>query len=169
MKMKNTAIVLLFALAAPLAHALDASPYVYRTVAEQPQSKSDQEIASLFDHWNAALKTGNAKTVTALYAPDAMLLPTVSNQVRTSPAEIQDYFEHFLAAKPVGQINLREIHRLGPNAAMDSGVYTFTLHDANGATRKVQARYTFVYERINGEWKILDHHSSAMPEAQASL
>ncbi|MCB2255073.1 SgcJ/EcaC family oxidoreductase [Pseudomonas chlororaphis] len=169
MKLKSTAITLLLTLAAPLAQALDATPYVYRTVAAQPQSQGDREIAGLFDRWNAALQSGSAKNVTSLYAADAILQPTVSNQVRTTPAQIQDYFEHFLAGKPVGQINYREIRHLGADAAMDSGVYTFTLHDAGGATRQVQARYTFLYERVDGQWKILNHHSSAMPQAQPQL
>ena len=43
---------------------------------------------------------------------DAVLLPTVSNKVRHNPAEIKDYFEHFLEAKPVGKINEQNIRRL---------------------------------------------------------
>ena len=71
-----------------------------------------------------------------------------------------------LALKPVGQINYREIPQLGSNVAMDSGVYTLTLTGATGKARQVQARYTFVYEQVGDLWKILNHHSSAMPEAQ---
>lgn len=169
MKLKPVAIALFFALTSPLAMALEAKPYVYQTVAEQPQNVNDREIAGLFDRWNKALQTGSAQAVTGLYAPNAILQPTVSNQVRSTPAQIQDYFDHFLAAKPVGQINYREIRHLGPNAAMDSGVYTFTLTSATGQTRQVQARYTFLYERLNGQWMILNHHSSAMPEVQPQL
>lgn len=169
MKLKPVAIALFFALTSPLAMALDAKPYVYQTVAGQPQNVNDREIAGLFDRWNSALQTGSAQAVTGLYAPNAILQPTVSNQVRSTPAQIQDYFDHFLAAKPVGQINYREIRHLGPNAAMDSGVYTFTLTSATGQTRQVQARYTFLYERLNGQWMILNHHSSAMPEVQPQL
>ncbi|MCE0461047.1 MULTISPECIES: SgcJ/EcaC family oxidoreductase [Pseudomonas] len=169
MKMKTLALATFFVLTTPFAHAVDATPYVYRTVAEQPKNEKDREIAGLFDKWNATLKTGSASAMTSLYAPDAMLQPTLSNKVRTTPAEIQDYFDHFLMGKPVGTINFREIHRLGPDAAMDSGVYTFTLTNADGSKKDVQARYTFLYERLDGQWKIINHHSSAMPEVPKVL
>jgi hypothetical protein len=42
----------------------------------------------------------------------------------------------------------------------NAGVYTFTFGD--GA--QVMARYSYLYQRIDGDWKILEHHSSAMPE-----
>jgi uncharacterized protein (TIGR02246 family) len=103
--------------------------------------------------------------VVDLYSPNAVLQPTVSNKVRTTPAQIKDYFDHVLALKPVGQINYREIRQQGTNVAMDSGVYTFTLAEVNGKTRQVQARYTFIYEQIGDQWRVLNHHSSAMPEA----
>ncbi|ROL63700.1 DUF4440 domain-containing protein [Pseudomonas protegens] len=169
MKLKTTALALFFVLGAPLAQALEATPYVYRTVAEQPQNVQDREIAGLFDRWNSALQTGNPQAVVGLYAPNAVLQPTVSNQVRSTHAQIQDYFEHFLTSKPVGQINYREIRHLSPDAAMDSGVYTFTLTAADGKKQQVQARYTFLYERVDGQWKILNHHSSAMPQVQPQL
>ena len=156
-------------MSARFVQAAETAPHVYRTVAQAPANVKDREIAGLFDRWNSALQTGNVQSVVDLYAPDAVLLPSVSNQVRTTPDQIKDYFDHFLALKPVGQINYREIRQLGSNVAMDSGVYTFTLTDASGKAEKVQARYTFLYERIDGQWKILNHHSSAMPEVQPQL
>ncbi|MBN2994267.1 SgcJ/EcaC family oxidoreductase [Pseudomonas cedrina subsp. fulgida] len=167
MQFKPAAIALMFALSVPFVQAADTSPYVYREVAQAPANVKDREIAGLFDRWNSALQSGNVKSVVDLYAPGAVLQPTVSNQVRTTPEQISDYFDHFLVLKPVGQINYREIRQLGSNVAMDSGVYTFTLTESNGQVRHVQARYTFVYEQVGGQWKILNHHSSAMPEAQA--
>ncbi|VXC96920.1 conserved exported hypothetical protein [Pseudomonas sp. 8Z] len=157
---------LLFALALPQAYAAEA-PYVYTGVAAAPSSAQDQEIASLFERWNAALQTGDSAKVTALYADDAVLLPTVSNRVRVGHEAIKDYFDHFLQAKPVGTINYREIRQLSSDTAVDSGVYTFALNQG-GTVRNVQARYTFVYEKVDGQWKILQHHSSAMPEKVAT-
>ena len=116
-------------------------------------------INELFDQWNQALQTNNPKAVSALYAEDAILLPTVSNQVRHNHAEIEDYFVHFLAKGPAGVINESNTRLVG-DIAINSGVYTFTFKDGV----EVQARFTFVYRLINNEWKIIEHHSSAMPE-----
>ncbi len=117
------------------------------------------EITALFDEWNNALQTGDPKKVAALYETNGILLPTVSNKVRHNPEEIEDYFVHFCAKGPKGQIDEANVRTFGP-IAINSGVYTFSFKD--GAV--VQARFTFVY-RWNGErWKIIEHHSSQMPE-----
>ncbi|MEA5513066.1 SgcJ/EcaC family oxidoreductase [Nodularia sp. UHCC 0506] len=120
------------------------------------------EIAGLFDRWNRSLQTGDPNLVTQNYARNAILLPTVSNQVRRNHEEIQDYFVKFLALQPVGKINYSSI-RLYCGVAIDSGIYTFTTVN-NGQTQEVQARYTFVYNRVGNQWLIAEHHSSAMPE-----
>jgi uncharacterized protein (TIGR02246 family) len=123
---------------------------------------TEKLAAELFKKWNDALQTGNAAKVAALYADDAVLLPTVSNLARTSTAEITDYFKHFLEKKPFGTVKQRNIKK-GCNKLTDAGIYSFRLTDKTG-TKDVGARYTFVYEHRNGEWKIIHHHSSVMPE-----
>ena len=117
------------------------------------------DIQTLFEAWNNALQTGDPKNVVSLYETNAILLPTVSNQVRHNHAEIEDYFVHFLAKEPQGKIDESNVRTFG-DMAINSGIYTFTFKE--GVT--VQARFTFVY-RWNGQrWMIVEHHSSAMPE-----
>jgi len=128
------------------------------------KATSEQEIASLFDRWNNALQTGNPEAVVANYAPRSILLPTVSNTPRVTPAEKLDYFEHFLENKPSGRIDFSMID-IGCNTAIDSGLYTFTF-GTTGAV--VHARYTYTYEWDGNQWLITSHHSSAMPETAAS-
>ena len=120
---------------------------------------SQCEIQSLFDEWNSALQTGEPKKVAALYEANAILLPTVSNQVRHNHEEIADYFVGFLAKGPQGVIDESNVRTFG-DLAINSGVYTFTFKD--GAV--VPCRFSFLY-RWNGQrWMIVEHHSSMMPE-----
>ena len=135
----------------------------YVGAAATPTNPADAEIAANFERWNKSLASGDPKVVASMYAPNAVLLPTVSNEVRDTPAKIEDYFVHFLEAKPQGTINFRQIRRFGNDLAVDAGIYTFAL-TKHGQPVKVQARYTYVWEKLNGEWKIIYHHSSAMPE-----
>lgn len=120
---------------------------------------SELDITTLFETWNSALQTGDPKQVAALYAADAILLPTVSNRVRHNHEEIEDYFVQFLAKGPSGKIDEANVRIFG-DLAINSGVYTFTFSD--GAV--VTARFTYVYRRDGDGWKIIEHHSSAMPE-----
>jgi len=127
---------------------------------------TESEVADLFSSWNLALASLDPARVTAMYWPDAVLLPTVSNVPRKNAAAIKDYFVHFLQRFPRGEITERTIH-LGCNTAMDMGLYVFSVMDANGRASSVAARYSFVYTQRNGVWKIQHHHSSAMPETSS--
>lgn len=128
------------------------------------QPVTESEIAGLFNRWNDDLKSGDPKKVVENYAADSILVPTVSNQVRRTAAEKEDYFAHFLANRPSGTIDFSDVE-LGCNMAVDSGLYTFA-YAATG--QKVQARYSFTYRWENGDWKIVSHHSSGMPEPAAT-
>ena len=121
---------------------------------------TEPQIAALFDRWNDSLRTLDPDKVVANYAADGVLLPTVSNQPRTNPAEIRDYFVKFLKSGPQGKIDTRVI-KIGCNVAQDVGTYTFRFKDG----KTVHARYTYVYEWTGGQWLIAHHHSSAMPES----
>ncbi|WP_420915843.1 SgcJ/EcaC family oxidoreductase [Paraburkholderia monticola] len=122
-------------------------------------STSEKQIAALFDRWNDSLKTGDPQKVVANYAPQSILLPTVSNKPRLTADEKLDYFKHFLESKPVGTIDFRDI-MIECNTAIDAGIYTFKLGDGS----VVKARYTFTYAWNGHKWLITSHHSSKMPE-----
>jgi len=121
---------------------------------------NEEQVIALFGDWNDALATGDPDVVTNMYAEDAVLLPTVSNQVRHNHAEIRDYFVAFLAKQPQGVITESNARVLSDTLATNAGVYVFTFGD--GST--VSARFNYTYELRGGAWKIIQHHSSAMPE-----
>ena len=121
---------------------------------------TEPEIQALFGKWNDALATLDSEKVAKCYAKNAVLLPTVSDKARTTPEDIQSYFDDFLLKKPQGVI-LDSFVEVGDGWAKDCGIYEFTLGSTGD---KVMARYTYTYTFENGEWKISHHHSSAMPE-----
>jgi uncharacterized protein (TIGR02246 family) len=130
----------------------------------QDDPPSQEQVTELFDTWNETLATGDPEAVADLYAPDAVLLPTVSNTVRTDRAGIVDYFTGFLPSKPSAVIEQSVVTVLDADNAIDTGVYRFTMNKPEGM-EIVDARYTFVYEKRDGEWLIVNHHSSEMPES----
>ena len=134
-------------------------------VANECASKT--EIVSLFDKWNATLQTGNPDAVADLYAEEGVLLPTVSNKVRVGHKPIADYFEHFLQLKPKGTLDEVHVYCYGGDVAINEGIYTFNLVK-DGQPTSVQARYSYVYHKEGGVWKIVSHHSSKMPEPVAA-
>jgi len=135
--------------------------------AKSGMQSSKSEISRQFDLWNQALETRDPQKVAALYCEHGgVLIPTLSNKIRTNRAEIADYFEHFLQLMPSGRIDQSFIRMLGPNAAINAGIYTFSL-TKDGKPDTVQARFTFVYVKKHGRWCIMEQHSSAMPESDA--
>jgi uncharacterized protein (TIGR02246 family) len=127
---------------------------------ESCKATSEAEIASLFDRWNRSLQTGDPHKVVANYAERSILLPTVSNKPRLTPAEKEEYFHQFLDYRPSGKIDLRTVE-LGCNTAVDAGLYTFTFAKTGAS---VSGRYSYTYRWNGSEWLITSHHSSAMPE-----
>lgn len=120
---------------------------------------SEEQVAKLFDRWNASLATLNPQEVAKNYSADSVLLATLANKPRLTQEERIDYFKHFLEKSPKGHIDSRTI-KTGCNWAVDTGTYTFTMKDGS----KVPARYTYTYEFKGGNWLITSHHSSMMPE-----
>ncbi|NJM27815.1 MAG: SgcJ/EcaC family oxidoreductase [Pseudanabaena sp. RU_4_16] len=126
---------------------------------------SKAQIASLFDQWDRSLQTGKPSEVVKNYADDAILVPTVSNKVRHTHPEIEDYFERFLKLNPDGRIEEQNIQTYC-DVAVNSGIYIFAVVK-DGQPSEMRARFTFVYHKVGDRWLIVDHHSSGMPEKTA--
>ena len=85
------------------------------------QKITKDEVRALFGLWNDALATGDPQKVADRYTNDAVLLPTVSNEVRYTNDRVADYFVGFLRKKPTGEILEGNI-KIGPNWAQDAGM-----------------------------------------------
>ena len=135
--------------------------------------KAEKEVAEATDTWLNTVTSGSAGVVdevVALYAEDGVLWGTVSEQVRDTPAEIRDYFEYFAKLPALSVSSYKGCIRMyDENFAINSGYYTFTF-SKNGATQEVPARYSFAYQKNgNNQWEIIEHHSSALPQAPGAL
>jgi hypothetical protein len=153
-------LVTLIALAGYAVLAGSVSNAAQATRTDTCKAASEKEIASLFDRWNESLKTGDPHKVVANYAERSILLPTVSNKPRLTPAEKEDYFKYFLEDRPSGKIDQRFVE-IDCNSAIDAGLYTFTFAKTGAV---VSGRYSYTYHWDGSKWLITSHHSSAMPE-----
>ena len=118
---------------------------------------TDSTASELLQEWTNAVKSGDPKQVTSLYRDNGILLGTFSNKERVGHELIIEYFENLLKSPVEVEIVSENPHVFGSDA-VNSGHYNFV---KNGKT--INARFSFVYHK-DGEWKIVSHHSSVMPE-----
>ncbi len=135
--------------------------------------KAEKEVAKMTDIWLNTVTSGSQEVVdevVALYAENGVLWGTVSEQVRDTPPEIRNYFEYFAKLPELSVSSYKGCVRMyDENIAINTGYYTFT-YSKNGQTKEVPARYSFVYQKdSNNQWEIIEHHSSALPEAPEAL
>ena len=133
-------------------------------IVDRQLTKDQLSVLKAMDMWINAVTTTDPETVSRLYAEDAVFWGTVSPFLRTTPAGIKDYFEHFMELKNLNAIYYKPMVRIYGEIAVNSGYYTF-FYNKDGKMMSIPARYTFVYRKNNdGDWKIIDHHSSAAPQ-----
>jgi hypothetical protein len=89
-------------------------------------------------------------------------LPTVSPDFIRDSHSTREYFINFLKKLPEGTITADNVQSYGEDAYLHTGMYTFMTGPADDRT-PVQARFSYMWRKIEGEWKIVHHHSSALP------
>ena len=118
-----------------------------------------------FKSWNDALKAKDFEKVAALYSStDLSFLPTVSPKFIRDSQSTKEYFMEFLKKLPEGTITEDNVQSYGNDAYLHTGMYTFQV-GPDGARQPVQARFSYMWRKIDGAWKIVHHHSSALPGA----
>ena len=112
-----------------------------------------------------ALASGSAEKVADLYAPDAVLLPFNTNDIRTGRPDLVDYYERFLLNYPVANVEQQRVDIPDTHTATDTGVLSFVLHQ-EGKEPVVRARYTVMYAKAGDKWLIINHHLSQLVTSQ---
>jgi uncharacterized protein (TIGR02246 family) len=121
------------------------------------------EVSTASQRWATAFNECNSSKAAALYDNAAVLWGTVSASIISSRAGVAQYFERVCTASPQPKVVFGEQNiRVYGDTALNSGTYTFTVFPA-GQARQFPARYSFAYRKIEGQWLVVDHHSSALP------
>jgi uncharacterized protein (TIGR02246 family) len=133
---------------------------------------SDDEAAAVrvaTEAWIAAFNRCDSTAICALYDPQAVLWGTTAAELITTPQGIAAYFDAVFALRPAPHMALVDVlPRVFGDMAVSTGRYTLTLSPAP-QLREVPARFSFTWRRSEGVWRIVDHHSSAMPAPLSAL
>jgi len=130
------------------------------------QSADIATVAGLYYNWLATIAAahGDPTSVLKLYAPDAILVATYSPVLlHNADGDLVGYFKKFTSLPGISGATKDLQTRVYGDWAINTGLYTFTFNDPEGDTVSVPARFTFVYHKVDGQWLIMDHHSSLVP------
>jgi uncharacterized protein (TIGR02246 family) len=122
-----------------------------------------EDVAAVGQNWATVFADNNPDTMLAFYAKDGVLWGTLSPSVRSDPAAVKAYFVGAFQALPKATVKFGDqLIRVYGNTAINTGYYTFS-YIKDGETKTIPARYSFTYVKDGNDWKIVDHHSSAVP------
>lgn len=122
-----------------------------------------EDVAAAAAKWADAFSAETPDRILALYDHDAVLWGTLSPKRRDNPEAIRDYMVNAFKALPGHKVVFGDqLIRVYGDTAINTGYYTFS-YNKDGESQSLPARYSFVYVKRNGQWMIVDHHSSAMP------
>ncbi len=114
--------------------------------------------------WMNGLNARRLDEVLALYADDAVLLPTFAPLGLRTPVARRGYFER-LAARPGLAVTLHDktlqVQRTAGTMAIASGIYRFQL-ELDAELLVFEARFSFVIDGALAQ-PVLHHHSSQIP------
>jgi len=120
---------------------------------------AESEIKAATAAWADAYNSRNSVRIAGMYAPDAVFWGTTSKIIRPTPADIADYFKD-AGKRPDARVTLEEQYvRVYGDMGLNSGSYTFSdVRDGQHTSRP--ARFSMVFQKRDGKWVLVDHHSS---------
>jgi len=118
----------------------------------------------MIDQWLQHVNNRDVEKVVRLYADDATLWGTFSENRRDGTYQIHEYYDHFLRLDSLEVVVTQITTRMLGNAKLYSGQYTFRYQE-DGSAKEVKARFTFVTRIDTNTEIILEHHSSVVPKS----
>lgn len=118
-----------------------------------------EDANAVIDRWSAAYTSNDPEAIVKIYAPDAILLGTVSPVISEGTEAIRKYFS---LVKGTGNKNVIQERRtivVDENAVVVTGFYEF-IRMKDGQSLPSPSRFTMLITKRDGEWHIAHHHSS---------
>lgn len=138
------------------------------TTAQASTPNSNEKAArQAYYQWCAAISQakGNSQVMTKFYAPNAILLPTLSAKIMVNHQQgLDDYFKKLTSKKGIRCTTQQLLTQSHDGVVINKGLYTFSYENKAGEVELIPARFSFVYKEINGHWLIISHHSSKLPK-----
>lgn len=123
-----------------------------------------QNPEAILYEWMDAVNTGNVPTLTGLYHPNAVLIPTFSSRLLKTPEMIEDYFVR-LGAREELSVALHEktviSQYFGDQMYALSGIYCWRF-SIDGELLNFEARFSYMLD-LKQPRPVLHHHSSQIP------
>lgn len=122
-------------------------------------TSQSNDAVSIIDQWVEQINKHNVDEACALYSANAILIPSMSNQLKKTAGEIREYISYLLSKD---NFKVEILDRTGQeleDIKVKTGIYIFSW-TVKGKPHKTSARFTFVIH--NG--KIIQHHSSVTPQ-----
>lgn len=122
-----------------------------------------EDVAAATAKWAEVFVLDDPDPILSLYDTEGVLWGTLSPTRRDTRDALRDYFVKAFKALPGHKVTFGDqLIRVYGNTAINTGYYTFSFVK-DGNPTSLPARYSFVYVKRNGDWKIVDHHSSKSP------
>ena len=119
---------------------------------------------NILKEWMSAVNKGDIKSLLSFYDKKAILIPTFSNRILSSPKEIRKYFERLLSREELSLAfhnNTLNIQSIKNDTYVLSGIYCWRFAIA-GELFSFEARFCCIMDLalLN---PIIHHHSSQIP------
>ena len=121
---------------------------------ETVQKEEKQKIEALLGEYQKSLNTSDAKLAQSLYTKDGIFMPTEAPSGIGSEGILKSYEYVFSQIQLNIEFFIEEIEVEGNMAFAVTSSEGTTLIHATGDTIPEANRELFVFEKVNGEWKI---------------
>lgn len=118
------------------------------------EKQEKQKIEALLSEYEKSLNTSDAKLAQSLYAKDGMFMPTEAPTAIGADSILAAYQHVFSQIQLSIQFMIEEVQVEGSMAFAVTSSKGTTLIHATGDTVPEANRELFVFEKIEGEWKI---------------